>query len=185
MGQTYLKYLEKIQADIVRALKPLGKAALIEAYKTGHTDALRGDNYTPKGDYKWRHKLGNLHDSFASAVYVNGDLVQSSIQYLDGGTISKKRDPRTKKNGRQTVKDYLKSHSFGGKNNDIVLVVVAAMFYTRYLEDEDSGSGRFIVISPAREFIDRNWWRYVEGVYQKYGLKGKPTAKIIKGETRR
>lgn len=183
VGRTYLKYLkDDVERDIVRALKPLGKKAMLHAYHTGHTDAPRRyTEYTPKGDYKWRHRLGNLHDSFASAVYVNGVLVQSSVQYI-ANPISKKRDERTGKKGRQTVKDYLLKYSFGAKNNEIVLVVVAAMFYTKYLEDQDSGSGRFIVISPAREYINQNWWSYIEPVYRKYGLPlVKPKSRVVKG----
>lgn len=181
-GYTYLKYIGPFEQDMVRALKPLGKKAMLHAYLVGHTDEPRGKTeWTVSGDYKWRHKLGNLHDSFASAVYVNGVLIQSSVQYIDN-PISKKKDPRTGKNGRQTVKDYLRRVSFGAKNNEIVLVVVAAMFYTKWLEDADSGSGRFIVISPAREFINRHWWEYVGPVYRKYGLKDKPKTRVIKGE---
>lgn len=181
-GRTALKYLEKFEQDMVRALKPLGKKALLHAYLTGHTNAPRGSTvWTGSGDYKWRHKLGNLHDSFASAVFVNGVLVQSSVQYIDS-PISKKKDERTGKKGRQTVKDYLNRISFGKRNNEIVLVVVAAMFYTKWLEDADSGSGRFIVISPARKFINQHWWKYVSPVYQKYGLKDKPKTRVIKGE---
>lgn len=180
-GRTYLKYLkDDIERDIVRALKPLGKKAMLHAYLTGHTDAPR----PPKGDssMKWRHKLGNLHDSFASAVYVNGVLVQSSVQYI-ANPISKKRDPRTGKNGRQTVKDFLLKNSFGAKNNEIVLVVIAAMFYTKWLEDEYTGTGRFIVISPAKDYINQNWWSYVEPVYRKHGLPlVKPKSRVIKGE---
>lgn len=181
-GYTWLKDIEKFEQDMAKALKPLGKEAMLHAYKTGHTDSPRRDNYTPKGDYKWRHKLGNLHDSFASAVYVNGVVVKSTIQYI-ANPISKKREPKTGKKGRQIVKDYLLNHSFGAKNNEIVLVVIAAMYYTKYLEDVNTGSGKFIVISPARDFINQRWWSYVEPVYKKHGLPTvKPKAKVIKGE---
>lgn len=182
-GVTHLKYLkDNVERDIVRALKPLGKKAMLHAYLTGHTDKQRGTTeFTGKGDYKWRHKLGNLHDSFASAVFVNGVLVQSSVQYI-ANPISKKRDERTGKKGRQTVKDYLRNNSFGAKNNEIVLVVIAAVFYTKWLEYE-GGSGRYIVVSPAREYINNNWWSYVEPVYRKYGLPlVKPKSRVIKGE---
>ena len=165
---------------MVRALKPLGKKAMLHAYLTGHTDAPRGTAVS--GGAKWRHRLGNLHDSFASAVYVNGVVVKTSIQYLDN-PISKGVDERTKKNGRATVNDYLKRVSFGKKNNEVVLVVVAAMFYTRILENTSSRmSGRYVVITPARNFIDSQWHSYVSPVYAKYGLKNKPKTRVIRGE---
>ena len=189
-GYTWLKDIERFEQDMARALKPLGKEAMLHAYKVGHTDAPR--NVATDIMYKqgkgwrtgaqWRHKLGNLHDSFASAVYVNGVVVKSTIQYI-ANPISKKREPKTGKKGRQIVKDYLLNHSFGAKNNEIVLVVIAAMYYTKYLEDVNTGSGNFIVISPARDFINQRWWSYVEPVYKKHGLPTvKPKAKVIKGE---
>ena len=188
-GVTHLKYIEEIKADIVRALKPLGKQALIEAYKIGHTDAPRNTTeYTGGGSYKWRHRTGNLHDSFASGVFVDGVLVQSSVQYLDN-PISRTKDRKTGKTGRQTVKDYLRRVSFGAKNGEIVLVVVAAMYYTRILEGADNStssrgpSGRYIVITPAKDYIAKNWWSYVEPVYKKHGLPiKKPASRVIKGE---
>lgn len=189
---TWLKDLkDDFERDMVRALKNLGKKALHHAYLTGHTDAPRSEGnktvkYRKSGgsiahDNKWRHKLGNLHDSFGSAVYVNGVIVQSSVQYL-GGTISKKRDARTGKNGRQTVKDYLHRISFGAKNEEIVLVVVAAMFYTRWLESELTGTGKFLVISPAKRYINENIASYIEPIYRKYGIRQKPRTRVIEGE---
>lgn len=187
-GVTFLYKLSDVERDIVRALKPLGKKAILHAYHTGHTDAVRamGAQYVKHGkkgamDSKWRHKLGNLHDSFASAVFVNGVLVQTSVQYLNN-PISKKRDYRTKKNGRQTVKEYLRKMSFGAKNNEIILVVIAAMFYTRWLEKSLSGSGKFVVISPAREFIRQHIQQVLEPVYRKYGISNLVKPRIIEGE---
>jgi hypothetical protein len=179
-GRTYIKYLKEFEADMVRALKPLGHKAMLHAYHTGHTDEPRGTTeITKKGDYKWRHRLGNLHDSFASAIFVNGVL--SSVTHISN-PISKKRDSKTKKGGRKVVDEYLRNASFGEKNMEIVLVVVAAMYYARYLEDADTGSGKFIVITPAREYINQNWWEYVAPVYKKYGLPmHKPKSRVVKG----
>lgn len=191
-GITYLKYLkDDIERDIVRALKGLGRKAMLHAYLTGHTDAPRSAGTQAvkyrkvKGttviDSKWRHKLGNLHDSFASAVFVNGVFVGSSVQYI-ANPISKKKDSRTGKTGRQTVKDYLRRISFGEKNNEIVLVVVAAMFYTRWLEKEESSTGKFLVISPARDFIKQHYHDALAPVYQKYGIRDNIKVRVIEGE---
>lgn len=159
------------EQDMVAALTTLGYYAMMHAY----------------GKRGFEHRTRNLHDSYASAVYVNGNLIESSIRYV-GGAISKKVDHNTKKTGRQTVDEYLRSHRFGAKNNDIVLVVVAAMYYAGILEAGGKGSAslgpgdKFIVISPAREYIDNGWWAAVYKVYNKYGIKDKPIAKVIKGE---
>lgn len=174
------------EQDMVAALTTLGYYAMMHAY----------------GKRGFEHRTRNLHDSYASAVYVNGNLIESSIRYV-GGAISKKVDHNTKKTGRQTVDEYLRSHRFGTKNNDIVLVVVAAMYYAGILEaggrkrvktgSKDGpktkmvatsrGPGdKFIVISPAKEYIDNGWWSAVYKVYDKYGIKDRPIARIMKGD---
>ena len=159
------------EQDMVAALTTLGYYAMMNAY----------------GKHSFTHRTRNLHDSYASAVYVNGRLVESSIRYV-GGVLSKQVDPTTKKTGRETVNDFLRSHHYGGANNEIVLVVIAAMYYAGILEAGDKNTGgrgpgaKYIVISPAREYIDNAWWSAVYKVYDKYGIKDKPKAKVIKGE---
>lgn len=196
----FLKDLPRFEADMVRVLKKLGLDAMKHAYLVGHSDAARNVADIAKTrkyrgslahDRKWRHKLGNLHDSFASAVYVNGSLVKTSVKYL-GGTISKMVDPRTLKTGRQTVQDYLNKMHFGKTNNQIVLVVVAAMFYTKWLESgyagnvTEAGGGetnyRYIVVSPAKKYIAEHYRSAVEPIYNKYGIPTKDVkARVIKG----
>lgn len=162
------------EQDMVSALTTLGYYAMMHAY------GLKG----------FQHRTRNLHDSYASAVYVNGNLIESSIRYV-GGALSRKVDHKTKKTGRDTVNQYLHSHRFGATNNEIVLVVVAAMYYAGILEAGGSGSAsrgpgdKYIVISPAREYINNNYWTAVYKVYDKYGIKDKPTARVIKGESLR
>ena len=159
------------EQDMVSALSTLGYYAMMDAY------SKRG----------FKHRTRNLHDSYASAVYVNGNLIESSIRYV-GGVLSRKVDKRTKKTGRQTVYEYLHTRKFGQSSNEIILVVIAAMYYAGILEGGESnmspvGVGdKYIVISPARTYIDKNWWTAVYKVYNKYGIKDKPKAKIIKGE---
>lgn len=162
------------EQDMVKALSVLGYYAMLDAYKK-HT---------------FTHRTRNLHDSYASAVYVNGKLIESSIRYI-GGQLSRQYDPKTKKNGRQTVDDYLRSHKYGETNQEIVLVVIAAMYYAGILEKGDKNRGsrgpgaKYIVISPARKFIDQHYMDYVSKVYEQYGIKDKPKAKVIKGESLR
>jgi hypothetical protein len=160
------------EQDMVSALTTLGYYAMMDAY----------------GKHSFTHRTRNLHDSYASAVYVNGNLIESSIRYV-GGVVSKEADPVTKKTGRETVNDYLHSHRYGAANNEIVLVVIAAMYYAGILEAGDRNTGsrgpgaKYIVISPAREYINKNYWTAVYKVYDKYGIKDKPKAKVIKGES--
>lgn len=160
------------EQDMVAALTTLGYYAMMDAY----------------GKHSFTHRTRNLHDSYASAVYVNGNLIESSIRYV-GGVVSKEADPVTKKTGRETVNDYLHSHRYGAANNEIVLVVIAAMYYAGILEAGDKNTGgrgpgaKYIVISPAREYINKNYWTAVYKVYDKYGIKDKPKAKVIKGES--
>lgn len=146
--------------DTVKALSTLGYRAMMDAY------AKRG----------FQHRTRNLHDSYGSAVYVDGVLIDSSIRYV-GGILSRKVDPKTKKTGRETLDDYFRSHRFGVTNHEIVIIVVAAMYYTGILESQ----GRY-VITPARDYIDANWESTMANVYSKYGIKEKPKARVIRGE---
>lgn len=165
------------EQDMVSALTTLGYYAMMHAY---------GKAVSPNSG--WKHRTRNLHDSYASAVYVNGQLIESSIRFV-GGVLSRKTDHVTGRTGRETVLDYLRSHRFGATNNEIVLVVIAAMFYAGILEAGGKGSAsrgpgaKYIVISPAREYIDSNYWTAVYKVYDKYGIKNKPTARVIKGDS--
>lgn len=173
---TYLKNIKsEYEKDAIRALKKLGHEAILDSYgKRGFTNRTR-----------------NLHDSYASAVYYKGTLVGSSVQYL-GAQASNKRDKKTNKTGRQTARDYLHSHTFGATNNEIVLVVIAAMYYAGILEAGDkapntdkssTGPGaKYIVISPARSYINKNMNRVMAEVNSKYGIKTMPRSRVIRGE---
>lgn len=146
--------------DTVQALSTLGYKAMMNAY------AKRG----------FQHRTRNLHDSYGSAVYVDGVLVEKSIRYV-GGILSRKVDPKTKKTGRETLEDYFRSHRFGTTNHEIVVIVVAAMYYAGILESQ----GRY-VITPARDYIDANWESAMASVLSKYGIKEKPKARVVKGD---
>lgn len=146
--------------DTVQALSTLGYRAMMDAY------AKRG----------FQHRTRNLHDSYGSAVYVDGVLIEKSIRYV-GGILSRKVDPKTKKTGRETLEDYFRSHRFGATKHEIVVIVVAAMYYTGILESK----GRY-VITPARDYIDANWENVMASVFSKYGIKEKPKARVVKGD---
>lgn len=162
---------DEFTRDMVKALSVLGYNAMMDAYK----------------QRTFKHRTRNLHDSYGSAVYVNGVIVESSIRYL-GGILSRKTDHKTKKTGRQTLNDYLHRVHFGEKNQEIVLVVAAAMYYAGILEAGDKSRGsrgpgsKYIVISPARSYINSHMEEAVMKVYKKWGLRERPKARVIKGE---
>lgn len=160
---SWIKDFQKgFEQDMIRALRDLGIAAMKDAY----------------AKKRFTNRTGNLHDSYACAVYVRGELVKSTVRYLDN-PISTKRDQKTKKNGHQTAHDYLYGHSFTSKKDDFILVVIAAMYYAGILEREPHYIN---VISPARDYIDSNWKSATSQVFNKYGIKDKPTARVIKGD---
>ena len=169
---TYLKNIKsEYEKDVIRALKKLGHEAVLDSYgKKGFTN-----------------RTHNLHDSYASAVYYKGAIVGSSVQYL-GAQASTKRDKRTNKTGRQTARDYLYSHTFGATHDEIVLVVIAAMYYAGILEAGGKGNAslgpgdKYIVISPARSYINKNINRVMAEVNSKYGINTIPRSRVIRGE---
>jgi hypothetical protein len=107
---------------------------------------------------------------------VDGVLIEDSIRYV-GGILSRKVDPKTKKTGRETLDDYFRSHRFGATNHEIVVIVVAAMYYAGILESQSR-----YVITPARDYIDANWENAMASVFTKYGIKEKPKARVVKGD---
>ena len=164
------QYKGRLVQMLVSELANEGEKAIKEAYKT------RG--YT--------NRLYNLHDSYGSAVYVDGVLDKSTIRYIDPemsksglsmGWVWKKgrsmpdfrgnrrmKDDEILMNGREEVMDFLQHYS--APRGTVCLVVVAAMFYATILE---SGMGRlkrkYAVISNARTTL--------ETVLKEYGGKGK------------
>lgn len=184
---TWLKNLESdYEKDMVRELMKLGHDAVL-------------DSYAKKG---FTNRSHNLHDSYASAVYVRGTIVGSSVRYL-GSPVSRKKDKLTGRTGRQTAKDYLYSHNFGATNGEIVLVVIAAMYYAGILEaggmkrvktGNSTGpktkrvatsrgpSDKYLVISPARSFINKRIGGVISALNKKYGIEQMPKTRVIKGE---
>jgi hypothetical protein len=145
--------------EYVAQLTVLGYEAIMYAYGEGH--ASTPPTYKkPVRDGKWRHRTGDLHDSFASAVYVNGVLIEDSIRYV-GGTMSDKEN-RTSIGasiGRNEAKWYLE-HPEVDVSGDVTLLCIAAMYYTKYLEEgRHKGGYKIRVISGAMDYIYANWHR--------------------------
>lgn len=168
------EFYRQAKETYINELAELGYDAIEDAYGKGHSDAPK--EYDSKGkripDGKWRHKTGNLHDSFGSAVFEGGRLVPSSIRVL-GPEISKHPDEHTEKSGRDTLIDFFYRARYGEKKNEIVLVCIAAMYYTKYLEDGTHyGKYEIMVVSAAADYIKTYWRHYVSEKSRHIVLKG-------------
>ena len=145
-----------IERDTIQKMAKLGYDAIMYAYNH------RG----------FQHKTRNLHDSFGSAVYYNGTLIESSIRYV-GGELSKKDDPLTKKSGRETLNEFFRRSHFGRAKGEMVLVCVAAMYYTKYLEEgRHRGGYKIQVISAARDYVNQNYNKYLGSKQRTIVFKG-------------
>ena len=137
--------------EYVAQLAVLGYEAIMYAYREGHSSTPRRYQ-KPVRDGKWRHRTGDLHDSFASAVYVNGVLQEDTIRYV-GAEMSESLW------GRAEVKAYLKDPDVD-VSGDVTLLCVAAAYYAEYLEEGTHRGGyRIRVISGASDYIAMNWHR--------------------------
>lgn len=156
---------------IVQKLAKLGYDAIMYAYNKGLKSTPRSST-SKKPDLAWSHVTRNLHDSFGSAVYVNGHLIETSIRYI-GGELSKKDDPLTKESGRDTLNDFFRRSHYGKAKGEIVLVCVAAMYYAKYLEEgRHRGGYKIQVISAARDYVDQNFNKYLDTKQRTIVFKG-------------
>lgn len=112
-------------------------------------------------DYNF--KLGNLIDSTACAVYVDGELVEDTIMYATEPEISiapsKYKEQsyavNSGKTGRQAIDDWFSDNkTIPAKKNTVHLVVIAAMHYGYYLETGSYGGPQIQVISGFADAIE-------------------------------
>lgn len=178
---------------LVDKLAQLGQDAINFALKQGfkkYSRRITNERYRKWLEKKgkdpnnaWDDITGNLRDSFGSAVYVNGELQRNTIKFAnDNPTGERTRDAIDPRPGREVLLDYFnKIHPNRGKN-DVTLVCVAAMYYTKFLEaGTHRGHYKIRVISAASDYVRRNWERAVSGIYQQLRIK-KPSTKVIKGD---
>lgn len=110
----------------------------------------------------YENKLGNLIDSTACAVYVDGELVEDSIMYANDYDMSIAPSKVKKQSyafnsgmkGREAIKEWFENNKhLDTRSNTVQLVVVAAMHYGYYLETGSYGGPEIRVISGiADEF---------------------------------
>lgn len=178
---------------LVARVAKLGKDAIKWAFEQGYQSRPRYIGNISY--YRWLGRKGksqskawddityNLRDSIGSAVYINGELQETTISFLNDTPMGKRtRDAIDPRSGRQVLMDYFKQlHPNKGKN-DITLVCVAAMYYTKFLESGTHGGHYKIkVISSAADYVRKNWEKAVDGIYKDLKIK-KPASRVIRGD---
>lgn len=112
--------------------------------------------YESKG---FKNRTGNLHDSYVSAVFVNGRLQKDTIRYVGAEMSSTYREYANSTvggeveatRGREEADKFLAKYQFAeGRQNGIVLVVAAAMFYSTIVERRG-----YQVLSQVQWELDR------------------------------
>lgn len=84
----------------------------------------------------YTHRTYNLHDSYGSAVYLNGKLVEKSVMLLGSKATKAKSYKGSKLNGSEEIMKYFRSYK---PKSAIELVVAAAMPYGVVLEKGGGG----------------------------------------------
>lgn len=134
---------EALKRWIVNSLAEEGGRIINEAYET------RG----------FTNRTGNLHDSYVSAVFVEGKLQKDTIRYVGAEMSTTYREyanstvkgevEATK--GREEANKFLaKYQSSRNKTGGIVLVIAAAMFYSSIVENRG-----YQVLSQVQWELDR------------------------------
>ena len=104
----------------------------------------------------YEHRLGNLVDSTACAVYVDGELVEDSIEYAYNPAISTGPSKIKRQSyavysgmtGREAIDDWFtENRRLSSRKNTVQLIVIAAMHYGYYLEEGLYGGPKIKVIS--------------------------------------
>lgn len=84
----------------------------------------------------YTHRTYNLHDSYGSAVYLNGKLVEKSVMLLGSKATKAKNYKGSKLKGSAEIMKYFRSYK---PKSEIELVVAAAMPYGVVLEKGGGG----------------------------------------------
>ena len=84
----------------------------------------------------YTHRTYNLHDSYGSAVYLNGKLVEKSVMLLGSKATKAKSYKGSKLKGSEEIMKYFQSYK---PKSEIELVVAVAMPYGVVLEKGSDG----------------------------------------------
>lgn len=146
---------DKLTKVLVEAFTSLGYFAALTAYR----------------EHSFQHRTYNLHDSYGSAVFVNGKLVRDSIKFVNRSR-SKKKDTHSHsiggaKTGREALIRFFENTHIGRSNNYITIVVAAAMWYAENVESKG-----FTVLNEntVKNYIAQNYQKSITPILQKYGM---------------
>lgn len=134
---------DRLAMQIVKSLAIEGKRIIDDAYETK----------------TFKDRTGNLRDSYVSAVFYKGRLVEDSVHFV-GDEVAISDTYRTYKDsevggeeegtkGRQEAQKFLGKLQFSSRPSGITLIIAAAMFYSSLVE----GRG-FRVISHVSYELD-------------------------------
>lgn len=130
---------------------------------------------------EYNNDLGNLIDSTACAIYVDGELVEDSIMYAVDHGMSIKPSKIKKQSyafnsgmtGREAIEEWFADNKhIHNKKNTVQLVTVAAMHYGYYLETGSYGGPRIRVISGIADAIEDEIWSLASEAGYKPSLTG-------------
>lgn len=130
---------DKIINTIINRLANEGNKLIIQAFT--------------QADFN-KNKTQNLHDSYGSAVYYNGKLVQGSQRFMTSRAVGGRYNSYTEEieYGRNEIEAFFRDYKANNKGFELVIAV--AMFYGTYLEE---GSGnlkrKYRVISSVADEI--------------------------------
>lgn len=193
--QSFHKMGVEAKQALIEACTELGQKAIQYAFNQGYMGSLSPRKYfigytdggkplwnwnEPKPSKTgWYSRTGALHDSFGSAVYVDGVLQKDTIRFVDDSTWQNESNNPYK--GRRVLMNYFERIKPRNKKNEVSIVVIAAVPYALFLEKgTHAGRYKIRVISGARQYIDAHWHEIESKVYNKIGLK-KPDTRVIKG----
>lgn len=115
---------DKATKAVVEALTTIGWQVALEAYRRR----------------TYANRTYNLHDSYGSAVFVDGILIPDSVKVIER-TRSKKASrhghtPPDAKTGRAALNKFLNQAWIVRKKDHITLVIAAAMWYGDIVESK-------------------------------------------------
>ena len=157
---------DAVTRDLVNACASLGYRAAMDAYR----------NHT------YQHRTYALHDSYGSAVFLDGKLVPETIRYVNRSRQKRKdtrgwrgaSDPEGARGknfdtGRKALDAYFESvPRMNKRKKGITILVVAAQWYATMVE----GKG-YTVLDPrtVSTSITYNFDSIIGPILDKYGMK--------------
>ena len=159
---------DAVTRDLVNACATLGYKASVDAYKK-HT---------------YNHRTHALHDSYGSAVYLDGKLVPETIRYTNRGrqrtddsrgwrgAKDQAANPKDWRTGRQALHHFLENPPRMSTKNHITILVVAAQWYASMLEEGTEKRKKYTVLDfkDVKSSISQNFNEVIGPVLKKYGL---------------